>query len=110
MFVPSRGRGFLVAIVTVASLSLTDLLTSLHYHDKNYYAQHGWPKLTAFWVAAGIVQLMLPGRNEEVAGYAPQMEDNPAILRDRDSLLLIPVKYWPTVLFVLGIGFYFVRD
>jgi hypothetical protein len=108
MFVPSHGRGFLVAIVIVLCLSLTDFLTSLHFHDDNYYAEHGWPKLTAFWVAAGIVQWMLPHKRPEVLG-AQGIEMQPSILRCRDSLLMIPAKYWPHVLSALGIGFYFFR-
>jgi hypothetical protein len=108
MFVPSRGRGIIVAIVIFMSLFLTELITNRHFHDSDYYSQHGWPKLTAYWIAAAIVQWMLPGRQDEVLGCASQVEDKPSILRNQDSLLSIPVKYWPGVLFAIGIGAYFV--
>ena len=50
MFVPSSGRGWLVGVVTVGCLLLSDFLTSLHFHDANYYSQHGWPKLAVkYW-------------------------------------------------------------
>ena len=108
MFVPSRGRGILVAIVIFLSLYLMELITNRHFHDSHYYSQHWWPKLTAFWIAAAIVQWMLPGRQDEVIGCAPQMEDKSSILSDKDSLLYIPVKYWPGILFAIGIGSYFI--
>jgi hypothetical protein len=110
MFVPSRGRGFLIVIVIALSLSLSDWIASIHFHDKDYYAQHGWPKLIAFWIAAGIVQLMLPKKTDEMLGFASQTKENSSVLRERDSLLLIPAKYWPGVLVATGMVFYFVRS
>lgn len=109
MFVPSRGRGFLIAILTALCLLLCDSLTSQHFNDPNYYAQHGWPKLTAFWVAAALVQLMLPRRPEVVLGEIRPREAPKSVLRERDALLFIPARYWPLVLLALGIGFYFVN-
>ena len=107
MFVPSRGRGFLIAMIAFLCLSLTDFLIGEHFHDSNYYAQHGWPKLAAFWIAAAIVQLLLPRKPEEVLGAIHPPERQPSVLRDGDTLLYIPARYWPLVLVALGIGFYF---
>jgi hypothetical protein len=109
MFVSWRGRGVLIAIVTVVSLLLCDFLTAQHFNDPNYYAHNGWPKLTAFWVAAAIIQLMLPRKPEKVLGEVHASPEKPSLLRRQDALFLIPAKYWPPVLFALGIGFYFVN-
>lgn len=109
MFVPTRGRGFLIAIVAVLSLLICDSLTAQYFNDPNYYAQHGWPKLTAFWVAAGIIQLMLPRRPEVVLGEIHAPVQQSSVLRDGDALVLIPARYWPWVLVALGGGFYFVK-
>jgi hypothetical protein len=109
MFVASRGRGFLIAIVTVVSLSLCDFLTAQHFNDLNYYAHNGWPKLTAFWVAAAVVQLMLPRKPDKVLGQIHPAPEKPSLLRYQDSLFLIPARYWPWALFALGIAFYFVN-
>jgi hypothetical protein len=72
MIISYRGRDWLVGIITISCLLLSDFLTSLYYHDPGYYAQHGWPKLAAFWVAAAIVRLLIPQREEEVLGVMPQ--------------------------------------
>jgi hypothetical protein len=110
MFVASRGRGYVIAIVAGLSLLICDSLTAQYFKDSNYYAQHGWPKLTAFWFAAAVIQLMLPRKREKVLGeiHAPPAEKS-SLLRAQDALFLIPAKYWPLILFALGIGFYFVN-
>jgi hypothetical protein len=109
MIISFRGRGWLVGVITAGCLLASDFLTSVKFHDANYYAQHGWPKLVAFWVAAGIVQWMVPRGEDEVLAGTQEFERQKRVLRERDSFLLFPVKYWPIVLIVLGIGFYFVR-
>jgi hypothetical protein len=109
MFVASSGRGWLVGVVTAGCLLLSDFLTSLHYHDASYYSQHGWPKLAAFWVAAGIVQWLLPRKEDEVLPGTQRLPAKKSRLGGRDSLFLVPVKYWGVILFSLGIGFYYVR-
>jgi hypothetical protein len=109
MFIQARGRGILIAVVAVVCLVLGDFLAGLYFHDSNYYAQHGWPKLAAFWVAAGLIQLMLPRRPEEVLGAIHAPETQPSVLREKDALLLIPGRYCPAVLLGLGIVFYFLK-
>lgn len=109
MIVAASGRGWLVAVIAASCLLATDLLASLRFHDAGYYAQHGWPKLAAFWATAGIVQWLLPrSENEVLAGTQRQTARRPSF-GGRDSLFLVPIKYWGAILFALGIGFYFVR-
>lgn len=110
MFLSFRGRGWIVGIITGVCLLLADLLTSIQFHDSTYYARNGWPKLVALWVAAGIVRWLLPRREEDLPLCTQDVSAQKPALRERDSFLLVPVDYWPLVLFVLGIGFYFVRD
>lgn len=109
MLVTFRGRGWLVGIVTVASLLLSDLLTGLQFHNSSYYAQHGWPKLAAFWFAAAVVRWLLPMQQDEVIPGSQTVFEKKSALKERDSFLLLPVKYWPIALLALGVGFYFVR-
>jgi hypothetical protein len=109
MFVAARGRGFVIAIVAGLSLLICDSLTAQYFNDSNYYAQHGWPKLTAFWFAAAVIQLMLPRKREKVLGEIHASPEKPSLLRRGDSLFLIPAKYWPWILLALGIGFYFAK-
>jgi hypothetical protein len=109
MFIQARGRGILIAVVAVLCLVIADALTSEYFHDSDYYAQHGWPKLAAFWIAAGLVRLMLPGRPEEVLGAIHAQQPRPSVLRAQDTLLWTPARYWPAVLLGLGVVFYFLK-
>jgi H+/Cl- antiporter ClcA len=109
MIISFRGRGWVVGIITVVCLLLSDLLTSIRFRDSNYYGRNGWPKLVAFWVAAGIVRWMLPRAEEDVPLGRQEVSGQNPVLRERVSFLLLPVKYWPLVLLALGVGFYFVR-
>src|SRR5215469_12673819 len=108
MFINWKGRGWLVAVATGGCLLASDYLTGLYYHDSNFYAQHGWPKLAAFWAAAAIVQLSLPRRDEVPNGTMDVRQDN-SLFREQDALIYVPIRWWPLVLFLLGIAFYFVR-
>jgi len=110
MIVVSRGRGFVVAIVTGGCLLGLDWLTALRYHDSNYYAQHGWPKLLAFLTSAVIIWVMSSHRDDETLPGAPVDPQKKPFFRERDSLFFIPVKYWPGILCALGLLFYFIRS
>jgi len=103
-----RGRGWLVAIVTFGCLFATELLTRSFYHDNTNYQQQGWPKLAAFLVAAIIVWAL--SRRERDDSVGVQTETREPLLREQDTLFFISVRYWPCVLCVLSLVFYFVRS
>ncbi len=109
MIVVSKGRGFFVAVIAIGCLLASDLLTAVRYHDSNYYAQHGWPKLLAFVAAAVVVWVMSSKRGDETIPGAPAAAQTESFFRHGDSLLFVPVKYWPALLGGLGALFYFVR-
>jgi hypothetical protein len=99
----------MVAATSAGCLLASDYLSDAYFHDQNYYAQHGWPKLAACWAAAAIVQVLVP-RSEEVLAGAIDVSPVKSVLREKDGLFFIPIKFWPLVLFAAGIVFYFVRD
>ncbi len=102
-----RGRGILVAIITFGSLVLTELLIRFFFHDNTYYQHQGWPKLAGFLVAAILVYWLSPrGGNDSASAENTEKE---RLFRVQDTLFHIPVKYWPRILCVLGVVFYFVR-
>jgi hypothetical protein len=99
-----RGQGYLVPIITFGCLLLSDWLTTVLFGDKDFYADHGWPKLTAFLVAAalvfGIDRLLDSGvkYDDEIASPT----------KDHDTFFFLPVRYWPLILCGLGILFFFI--
>ena len=50
-----RGRGGVIALIVFACFLLADFASQAAYHDPSYLATHGWLRLVAFWVSAGIV-------------------------------------------------------
>jgi hypothetical protein len=104
------GRGWIIAVITFACLLASDYLTSLRFSEPQYYANHGWPKLTAFWLAALIVQWLVYHKKEELTleqTLDQETEPYHPVLGNEDKLFLVPSQYWPMILFVVGILFYF---
>ena|ERR1039458_971024 len=102
-----RGRGILVAIITFACLLFTELLTRFFFHDNAYYQRQGWPKLVGFLVAAGLVYLLSPRESDNSTGTLDGKRES--LIREQDTLFHISVKYWPRILCVLSIVFYFIH-
>lgn len=102
-----HGRGFVVAIITFACLLSAELVTRYLYHDNTYYQRQGWPKLVAFLVAAGLVWRL--SRREDGDYAMVQLTGRGPLLREQDTLFHISVKYWPGILCLLAIVFFFVR-
>jgi hypothetical protein len=109
-----RGGGCLVAVILLVCLFLTQFVVNLALQDPRFYTTHGWPKLVALWVAAVLVWLY----NKKM--FTPEelniptltrMEGQPKekeFLAAQHSLFFINVKYWPPLLFVLGIVLLFI--
>ena len=105
-----RGRGIVIAIITLSCLAATELLTRFVYHDNTYYQRAGWPKLAGFLIAALLVRLLSrPAMGSTGEMDIGNQEGKQPLLRDLDSLFHIRAKYWPPILCVLGVVFYFIR-
>ena len=102
-----RGRGILVAIITFGCLLITELFTRFFFRNDTYYQQYGWPKLSGFLVAAALVWSLSRRKADDPHGTQDLTRES--LLREGDTLFHIPVRYWPPILCVLGIIFYFVR-
>ena len=108
MFVSWKGSGWIALLIAAVCLLAANYLTGFYFHDTQYYMEHGWPKLAGFWLAAAIVQVLIPTREETIAGPG-EAASKRSILRDGDSLFWVPIRYVPLLLFCLGVLFYFVR-
>jgi hypothetical protein len=106
-----RRKGFVIAVVTFGCLFASDGLTARHFQDHNFYATHGWPKLTGFLVAAAIVwALSYRRKKDETLGIQEDETPRHPFLEDEDSLFFIPARYWPGILGALGVLFFFIRE
>ena len=105
-----HGRGAIVAAVAFGSLLVSELICRAYFHDDKYYQQHGWPKLAAFLVAAGVGWLLQRDEHAEVLEVANRQVAKEPILRPRDRLFFVPVSFWPLILCGLGVVYYFVRE
>ena len=108
-FFAFRGRGYVIGLVVVGCLLISDWLCGVRYHDSGYYAQHGWPKLAAFALAAGIIWWLNSWGKEETVGVDQRDLARRAFFGRQDTLFFIPASYWPLLLCVLGGAFFFIR-
>lgn len=109
-----KGRGGFIALITFLLLLALDGVTGALSGDRQYYASHGWPKLVGFWMAAisvfalrGFLGVPPSARDEPASGQeAPQARPSVA----EGELFFVPARYWPAVLALLGVVFFWVRD
>jgi hypothetical protein len=104
------GRGWLVAVIAFACFLLSELVSEAALGDHSYYQTHGWPKLVAFLVAAGIIWVLGAARvfSESERKLVDKKTGEEVTLTPRHSLFFIPVRFWPFVLAALGVLFLFV--
>jgi hypothetical protein len=108
MLLPTwKGSGWMVGVIAGGCLLAAYLLTGAYYHDSGYYMAHGWPKLAGLWAAAAIVYTLLP-KSEEVLGGNRDAGAERRVLNENDRFAKIKVKFWPWILLLLGVFYYFV--
>ncbi len=108
MLVVWRGRGWLIAVIVVASLVATELAVEATFEDPSYYQTHGWPKLAGFLLAAAVLQIIASSR---LGKSTIRDEAGRETMVDRgDSLFYVPLRHWPKVCIALGLVFLFVTS
>ena len=106
-----RGFGFLVPIVTLGFLVLVEVATRFMIKEEFYYQAHGWPKLLGLCLAAATTYPLAkyydsrPGRI-----VIDKSTGKEVVLKAKNSLLFIPMKYWPYLLLVAGAYFFVHTD
>ena len=103
------GLGFLVPVVAFVCFLVTQIVTNSLLNDEGYYTEHGFPKLVAFWAAAGL--LFLIGRalsSKEARVLVDKQTGEEVILTPSHTLFFIPIAYWVPLLLVGGIVFLFI--
>ena len=101
MLVVWRGFGWLVPVVVIAALILSQLSVDAVYGD-GFYTANAWPKQAAFVLAAVLIgllgfflnytkrQILIDEESGEELGKAPA-----------HSLFFIPIEYWAIIVLAL---------
>jgi hypothetical protein len=100
-----RGWGILVVVWSVVPLLLMQLLGDAVL-GSGYYTSHRWPKFAALVMAAVFVwvfSFVLDARPGRVVIDAQTGER--LTLGGGDHLFFVPVRYWPALLLLAGVGF-----
>jgi len=50
--------GFLAPLIAMTNLVLAEYLTETFFNDTNYYQEHGWPMLLAFFISGRLCLLI----------------------------------------------------
>jgi hypothetical protein len=102
------GRGTVIFLITFVCALLMESITRAAFATTDYYQVHGWPKLVAFWAAAGFVYRLRAWFR--VGQEQTTIDKKPGQVRKISAeakLLFIPARFWPAVLIVLGLVFLF---
>lgn len=100
-----RGWGILVVVLSAAPLLAMQILGDAVLGD-GYYVGHRWPKFAALVVAAAVVWVfsrILDSRPERVV--IDQQTGQQLTLGGGDHLFFVPVRFWPALLLLAGVGF-----
>jgi hypothetical protein len=102
-----QGSGFLVAVVGIAVLALTEYVVRIITKDEFYYPSHGWPKLVGFWLAAAAIYGIARYFDSRPGKVVIEKDTGKEIvLRTPHSLFFVPMKYW-TYVFLVLVSYFF---
>ncbi|MGE3242454.1 MAG: hypothetical protein AB7G28_20285 [Pirellulales bacterium] len=101
-----RGYGFLVAVIGLAALVLTEKISEHITGDDRFYQQHGWVVLIGMLIAAaltyGFHRLLLREKERVLIDKQTGQE---IVLPADHSLFFVPVKLWPVIFVAIGLIF-----
>lgn len=104
----TRGVGFLVLIICLVTLAAAQGVTHKITGDERFYDEHRWVPLIAWLTAAaltyGLHRLLLLQKERVVIDKATGEE---LLLKPEDSLLCVPVGWWPIVFVAFGMIAFF---
>ena len=101
-----RGYGIAVVGLTFVVLILTELGVERMFSDENYYQARGWPKLVALVLSAALVWLLWDRLDRRPARVVIDKATGQELtLREQHDLFFVPLRYWPAILIVAGLGF-----
>jgi hypothetical protein len=98
------GKGWFVPAITFASCLAMEVAVRAVYRDNAYYQTHGWPILAALFLAAFLVQIVSRGwvHSRELR----DVKTGELVVLRPHSFLFVPVRFWPTLLCLLGIALF----
>ena len=93
MIIPSRGIGIVIPLIVGGCYLFT--AASFNLVAPAYFAEHQWPKLVAFVIAAVALFFIGRYRSHTYADFG------------RDSLFFIPMQLWAAIVLIGGFCFLF---
>ncbi len=101
MLIVWRGFGWLVPVIVMAALILSQLSVDSIYGD-GFYTANAWPKQAAFVAAAVLVGFLGFFLNHMKRGYLVDEETGEVVGKaPSHSLFFIPVEYWAVIVLAL---------
>ena len=106
-----RGRGLAIAAIAFVCLLLSEFAIEAAFGDSAYYQSHGWPKLVGFWIAAAVIYKLQPwfgvGKTRGFVDPNIRHDIRPSA---EGELFFVPARFWPQILLVAGLIFFFVTE
>lgn len=102
-----RGRGGVIFLIMFGCALLTALITRAVFRDASYYDTHRWPMLVALWVAAGLVYALRRWFGVGQRGQVDEGTGQEIKVPLEGHLFFISARYWPAILLLGGVLFFF---
>lgn len=103
MLIWSR-MGFLVPVVAVFTLALTEYVVGMTFNNSNYYEEYGWPTFVAL-VVAGLLCKVLGDLLNKSQGkkYIDEETGEVVVIKKTHTFFYISVQYWGIILPIIGL-------
>lgn len=93
------GLGFIVALIGVFALVLTEKVSEALTSDPHFYQHHHW----LITVAMSLAALLTYGLHYFLGRRAEKTAEGAAALR-RHTLFFVAVRWWPVIFIIVGIA------
>ena len=107
-----RGFGILVGIAGFIGFILAELITRGFTNSDTYYQAHTAPRLGGALLGAalafGVVKILEMWEKPRIV--IDKATGREMVLRRGDSLFFIPVRFWPYIIFGIGVVVAFVSE
>jgi hypothetical protein len=107
-----RGFGILVAIAGFIGFIVAELITRGITNSDTYYQAHSLPRLGGAVLGAvlafGAVKLLKMWDKPRIV--IDKATGREMVLRRGDSLFFVPARFWPYIIFVIGVVVAFINE
>lgn len=97
-------KGFLVPLITLLTLALTEYLVELAFNNSNYYQEHGWAPFMGLAIV-GVFCTLLGNRlnKDQNKKFIDKETGEEVRIKIKHTFFFISVEHWGLILPIIGL-------